>query len=209
MAALVVPKALGYAGIALIPIENGLYAAAAGALIYAVFGTSRQISTGPSSALAAVAASAVVTTGLPPEQAPELVAAVTLVAGLLFVVLAVLKMGWVSRFLSKAVITGFLFGAAIEVVVGELPKLAGTDASGKNAWQEFIEFVDVFDQRHTTTMIVGGGVARRHPRRPVCVSEAPRCARPGRRWSARLEPVRPRRTRRRNGGDGAPGIAGA
>jgi SulP family sulfate permease len=155
VAALVVPKALGYAGIALIPIENGLYAAAAGALIYAVFGTSRQISTGPSSALAAVAASAVVTTGLPPEQAPELVAAVTLVAGLLFVVLAVLKMGWISRFLSKAVITGFLFGAAIEVVVGELPKLAGTDASGKNAWQEFIEFLGVFDQRHTATMLVG------------------------------------------------------
>ena len=56
VAALVVPKALGYAGIALIPIQNGLYAAAAGALLYALFGTSRQISTGPSSALAAVAA---------------------------------------------------------------------------------------------------------------------------------------------------------
>ena len=35
VAALVVPKALGYAGIALIPIQNGLYAAAAGALLYA------------------------------------------------------------------------------------------------------------------------------------------------------------------------------
>ena len=65
----------------------------------------------------------------------------TLVAGLLFVVLAVLKMGWISRFLSKAVITGFLFGAAIEVVVGELPKLAGTTSSGKNAWREFVDFV--------------------------------------------------------------------
>lgn len=43
-------------------------------------------------------------------------------AGVLFLVLAVLKMGWISRFLSKAVITGFLLGAAIEVVVGELPK---------------------------------------------------------------------------------------
>jgi len=42
VAALVVPKALGYAGIALIPIQNGLYAAAAGALLYALFGTSRQ-----------------------------------------------------------------------------------------------------------------------------------------------------------------------
>ena len=58
VSALVVPKALGYAGIAGVPIENGLYAAAAGCLLYAVFGTSRQISTGPSSALAAIAASA-------------------------------------------------------------------------------------------------------------------------------------------------------
>jgi SulP family sulfate permease len=155
VAALVVPKALGYAGIALIPIQNGLYAAAAGAILYALFGTSRQISTGPSSALAAVAGSAVVTAEMLPEEAPELVAAVTLVAGLLFLVLAVLKMGWISRFLSKAVITGFLFGAAIEVVIGELPKIAGTDTSGKNAWREFVDFVRTFDERHTATMIVG------------------------------------------------------
>ena len=60
VAALIVPKNLGYAGIAGIPLQNGLYAAAAGAILYAVFGTSRQISTGPSSGLAAVAASAVV-----------------------------------------------------------------------------------------------------------------------------------------------------
>ncbi len=45
--ALVVPKNLGYAGIAGVPVENGLYAAAAGALVYALFCTSRQISTGP------------------------------------------------------------------------------------------------------------------------------------------------------------------
>jgi len=54
--ALVVPKNLGYAGIAGIPVQNGLYAAAAGAILYAIFGTSRQISVGPSSGLAAVAA---------------------------------------------------------------------------------------------------------------------------------------------------------
>ena len=50
VSALVVPKALGYAEIARVLVESGLYAAAAGALLYAVFGTSRQISTGPSSA---------------------------------------------------------------------------------------------------------------------------------------------------------------
>ena len=47
--ALIVPKNLGYAGIAGVPLQNGLYAAAAGAIIYALFCTSRQISTGPSS----------------------------------------------------------------------------------------------------------------------------------------------------------------
>jgi len=46
VAALVVPKSLGYAGIAGVPIENGLYAAAAGTILYALFGTSRQVSTG-------------------------------------------------------------------------------------------------------------------------------------------------------------------
>jgi len=53
VAALIVPKNLGYAAIAGVPLQNGLYAAAAGAILYAVFGTSRQISTGPSSGLAA------------------------------------------------------------------------------------------------------------------------------------------------------------
>src|SRR4051812_7826791 len=62
--ALIVPKDLGYAGIAGVPLQNGLYAAAAGAIIYALFCTSRQISTGPSSSLAAVAGGAVIATGL-------------------------------------------------------------------------------------------------------------------------------------------------
>ena len=62
--AMIVPKNLGYAGIAGVPVENGLYAAAAGALIYALFCTSRHISTGPSSSLAAVAGGAVLLTGL-------------------------------------------------------------------------------------------------------------------------------------------------
>ena len=57
--ALIVPKNLGYAGIAGVPLQNGLYAAAAGAIIYALFCTSRHISTGPSSSLAAVAGGAV------------------------------------------------------------------------------------------------------------------------------------------------------
>ncbi len=73
VAALVVPKSLGYAGIAGVPIQHGLYAAAAGTILYALFGTTRQISTGPSSALAAVASSAVVLASATGDEAVELV----------------------------------------------------------------------------------------------------------------------------------------
>jgi sulfate permease, SulP family len=153
--ALIVPKDLGYAGIAGVPLQNGLYAAAAGAIIYALFCTSRQISTGPSSSLAAVAGGAVVISGLANEQAAELVAAIALITGLLFLALALLRLGWISRFLSKAVITGFLAGAAVDVVIGELPKLTGTEAEGENSWREFGSWVGSLGDVHWPTVLVG------------------------------------------------------
>jgi len=153
--ALIVPKNLGYAEIAGLPVQNGLYAAAAGAILYALFCTSRQISTGPSSSLAAVAGGAVLLTGLKGEHAEELVAAITLAAGVLFLLLAVLRMGWIARFLSKPVITGFLAGAAIDVVIGELPKLTGTDADGDNAWRELGSWARSLSDIHGATLLVG------------------------------------------------------
>jgi high affinity sulfate transporter 1 len=153
--ALVVPKNLGYAGIAGVPVENGLYAAAAGALVYALFCTSRHISTGPSSSLAAVAGGAVLATGVAGKDAAQLVAAITLVTGVLFVLMAVFRMGWIAQFLSKAVVTGFLAGAAIDVIIGELPKLTGTDSSGDSAWRELWTWIKGLGEIHGTTLVVG------------------------------------------------------
>jgi SulP family sulfate permease len=157
VAALVVPKALGYADIAGVPIQHGLYAAAAGATLYAFFGTSRQIATGPSSALAAVAAGAILSAGVVAgsEEAVALIAAITLVTGILFLLLALFRMGWISQFLSKAVITGFLFGAAIEVVIGELPKITGTEADGSNAWQDLYSWIGTLPETDYLTLVVG------------------------------------------------------
>ncbi len=155
VAALVVPKSLGYADIAGVPIQHGLYAAAAGTILYALFGTAKQISTGPSSALAAVAGSAVLVASVSDEDAVALVAAITLLAGVLFLLLALFKMGWISQFLSKAVITGFLFGAAIEVVVGELAKLTGTSIDGSNSWQKMYSWLVSLADIHGATLLLG------------------------------------------------------
>ena len=154
--ALVVPKNLGYAGIAGIPLQNGLYAAAAGAILYAIFGTSRQISVGPSSGLAAVAASAVLAAGIVDEKAvASFVAGITLASGLIFLLVAVLKMGWIAQVLSRAVVTGFLFGAALDVVIGELPKLTGTKVSGSNPLLELWSWLTTLGEAHGTTVVVG------------------------------------------------------
>jgi SulP family sulfate permease len=174
VAALIVPKNLGYAGIAGIPLQNGLYAAAAGAILYGIFGTSRQISMGPSSGLAAVAASAVIAAGISkPQDTASFVAGITLASGALFLLLAVLKMGWIAQFLSRAVITGFLFGAAIDVVIGELPKLTGTTVSGTNSFQELWSWLGSLGEVDQATIIVGVlslvvvfGVRRFAPRVP-------------------------------------------
>jgi sulfate permease, SulP family len=153
--ALIVPKDLGYAGIAGVPLQNGLYAAAAGALVYALFCTSRQISTGPSSSLAAVAGGAVLATGVEGDQAAELVAAITLATGLLFMLVTVFRLGRMAQFLSRAVVTGFLAGAAIDVTIGELPKLTGTNADGDNSWQELGSWIGSLGDVHGTTVLVG------------------------------------------------------
>ena len=156
MAALIVPKDLGYASIAGVPVQNGLYAAAAGAILYAVFGTSRQISTGPSSGLAAVAASAVLAAKVTGTQdVASFVATITLASGVLFLLLAVFKMGWIAQFLSRAVVTGFLFGAAIDVVIGELPKLTGTDVTGANPIQELRSWISSLGNASLATVLVG------------------------------------------------------
>src|SRR3954466_14045997 len=153
--AMIVPKDLGYAGIAGIPVQNGLYAAAAGAIVYAIFCTSRHISTGPISSLAAVAGGAVLAAGVGGTNAAELVAAITLVTGGLFLLLAILKLGWLARFLSRAVVTGFLAGAAMGVVVGELPKLTGTSTSGDNVWQELSSWIRGLGDISWATLLVG------------------------------------------------------
>ena len=152
---LVIPKALGYAGIAQVPVQYGLYAAAAGTILYALFGTSRQISTGPSAALATVAGGAVLAVGATGQDAVTMAACITFVSGILFLVMAVFKMGWISQFLSRAVIIGFLFGAGIQTAVGELGGITGSPVSGSNTWQKLVSWISNLGEIDGTTFIVG------------------------------------------------------
>jgi high affinity sulfate transporter 1 len=128
--AMTVPQALAYAGIAGVPPVYGLYAVPLAMIAYAVFGTSRTLCVGPESAIAIISA---VTVGAlavgDPNEFLTLTSLLTLVVGVLFLIFGLLRLGWVANFLSQPVLQGFTQGIALIVIIGQIPKLFGTETT--------------------------------------------------------------------------------
>lgn len=126
VAALAVPQSLGYAAIAGVPVQVGLYAVPTAMLAYAVFGSSRQLVVGPVSTVSVLSGSLVASLDPQDEaQAVSYTVALALGAGLVLVVAGLLRVGWVAEFLSKPIVTGFVFGLTLLVIIGEIPKMVG------------------------------------------------------------------------------------
>ncbi len=154
--ALMVPTSLGYATISGVPVQYGLYAAAVGLIAFALFTTSKQVTQGPSSSTAAVLGAAVLAVASAgSDEAVAVAAAIVLVAGLLFIIMYLLKMGWISEFLSASVLAGFTFGVAINVAAGELFKITGTEKAGSNTWQKLWTWITSLPETSMPTLVVG------------------------------------------------------
>jgi SulP family sulfate permease len=157
--ALLVPQGLAYATIAGVPVEYGLYTAFAALIAYAVFGTARQVVQGPSATVAAVS-TAVITplagaSALGSDKAAEWAAALALAAGAVYLALGVLRMGWVSNFLSKAVLGGFILGFALGIVIQQSAKLLGVDGGDDSYVEQLITTIGEIPNTELTTLVVG------------------------------------------------------
>jgi SulP family sulfate permease len=140
--ALMVPQCLGFAAICGVPVQYGLYAAGIALIVYAFFASSRHVVTGPSSTIAAVTGAAVLSVAKAgSSEAIALVAAITMLAGILYIILFILKMGWVSNFLAESVLVGFVFGIGIDVAVGQLKHITGTHVTGESVWQKLASWI--------------------------------------------------------------------
>ena len=151
---LVVPEAMAYAGIAGLPPQAGLYTLVASLLVYALFGTSRHLSVGATSATAALLAGTVASVGVASGDAdygPTAVALVLVVAAL-FSLAAVARLGFVTQFLSKPVMDGFVLGLAVFVVVGQLNKLFGVSKGEGNTLEKLGHIVRELPNANTATL---------------------------------------------------------
>jgi sulfate permease, SulP family len=155
---LVVPEGMAYAGIAGLPAQAGLYTLVASLLVYALFGTSRHLSVGATSATAALIASTVVAVGVMTDDMANYqahAAALVLIVGVIFLVAGWARLGWVTQFLSKPVMDGFVTGLAIFVAVGQLNKLFGVEKGEGNTFQKLFAIIKQLPEANWVTFLVG------------------------------------------------------
>ena len=133
VALMLIPGSMAYAELAGLPSHHGLYAAAAAPIAAALYASSPYLQTGP------VAMTALLTLGaLLPLAEPgtaefaTLAALLAVVCGLVRAAVGLLKAGWVSYLMSRAVMTGFTSAVAILIVCARLPSTFGVDISEAN-----------------------------------------------------------------------------
>jgi high affinity sulfate transporter 1 len=156
VAALAIPQALGYATIAGLPVQVGLYSLPTVLIVYALLGSSRLLIVGPVSTVALLTGTLVA--GFNPqsqEEAVALAAGMAISAGLLLMLASALHIGWVAEFLSKPIVTGFVLGLTILVIIGELPNILGIAVPPGDVASRIRDLVTGLDDIHPETIVVG------------------------------------------------------
>ncbi|MBU1943965.1 MAG: sulfate permease [Actinobacteria bacterium] len=156
--ALLVPEAMAYAQIAGVPVQYGLYAAPFALLGYAVFGTSRRLFIGPVSTIAIVSASAIAPLAAANSQKYlSMTIALAVITGVLLVVAGLARMGFISKFLAKPVLTGFIIGLALNIAVGQSGKLVGVHLDGETTVSQLVSLFKQIGSWSWLTLAVGAG----------------------------------------------------
>lgn len=157
--ALLVPQSLGYATLAGVPVQYGLYTAFAALVAYAIFGTSKQVVQGPSGSVAAVSAAVIAplvgAASVGTDDAVATTAALAITTGLLYLALGIAKMGWISNFLSRAVMSGFVLGFSFGIIIDQSYKLLGVDKTSGSYWDAFVGTIRQIPDTNLATLAVG------------------------------------------------------
>lgn len=139
---LTVPQALAYAALAGLPPHLGLYASLLPLALYALFGGHPALAVGPVAVLGVVTASALAPLAVPGSaEYIAAAAALALLSGGLLVVFGLLRLGVLAQLLSHPVTSGFISGAAVLIILSQLPALLGLVPSARSGALQLIDFL--------------------------------------------------------------------
>jgi high affinity sulfate transporter 1 len=176
LAAYAIPVALAYATIAGLPPERGLYGYLFAA-VYCLFGTSRQLALGPTSAISLVIGAVVAEQAMGDAGRAAMIGSLAaLLVGAIAVAAWLLRLGSVVNFVSETVLVGFKVGAALVIASTQLPKLFGLAVQGDGFFGRLAHLAQDLSAANPWALAVGGGALllillgeRFLPNRPVAL----------------------------------------
>jgi sulfate permease, SulP family len=128
-AAVVVPQAMGYATVAELPVQVGLYTCIVPMAVYALLGGSRRLSFSTTSTIVALTGLAIIAAGVDgADDAIAVATTLTLLVGVALLIFRLVRLGWIVEAVSTATVTGLKVSVGLTIVVDQLPKLLGIDA---------------------------------------------------------------------------------
>jgi high affinity sulfate transporter 1 len=139
LAAYGIPVSLAYASLAGLPPQYGIYCYLVGGLFYALFGSSRQLAIGPTSAISMLVG--VTVAGMAqgdPGRWADIAALTALVMGGMCVLAWLLRLSSLVNFISETILLGFKAGAALTIALTQLPKLFGVQGGGEHFFERIV-----------------------------------------------------------------------
>lgn len=156
--AVAVPVGIAYAGLAGFRPEVGLYSSLLPLVVYAIFGSSRQLIVGPDAATCAVIAAAIAPLAAGDEATyASLSAMLALLTGLICIAASFLRLGGLADFLSRPILVGFLNGVALSIILGQADKIFGFAVLESGILPRLVEVFGKLPESHGPTLAVAAG----------------------------------------------------
>lgn len=156
LAAYAIPVSLAYASLAGLPPQMGLYCYLVGGIGYALFGSSRHLAIGPTSAISLLLGVSLVDfSGGDPQRQATLASLTALLMAIIFVLAWLLRLSVLVNFISESILTGFKAGAALVIAATQLPKLLGVHGGGDDFFERVWRIWQQLGDTNFTTLTIG------------------------------------------------------
>src|ERR1700733_11536952 len=160
LAAIAIPEQMATARLGGFAPQIGFFAFMAGTLAFAAFGSSRLLSVGADSTITPIFAGSLAllaATGSPDYAG--LAAALALLVGAILIAGGFIRLGWIADLLSKPVITGFLAGISVHIVLSQAPAVLGLPSTGGSVYERMAALASHRDAVNPLSLMLGLGVA--------------------------------------------------
>jgi SulP family sulfate permease len=156
LAAYAIPVSLAYASLAGLPPQYGIYCYLIGGLFYALFGSSRQLAIGPTSAISMLVGVTIagMATGNPQRWA-DIAALTAFLVGVMCVLAWLLRLSSLVNFISETILLGFKAGAALTIAMTQLPKLFGVKGGGEFFFERIHILAKQIPETNVTVLVFG------------------------------------------------------